>query len=78
MSRFGLVAFASSLDQIGPLANNVEDVALAMNVIAGHDAMDSTSAPIEAPDFTAHLKDALKGKRIGLPLEFLVKGFTQK
>ncbi len=74
VSRFGLVAFASSLDQIGPIANNVEDVALAMNVIAGHDAMDSTSAPIEAPDFTAHLKDALKGKRIGLPLEFFGEG----
>ena len=76
VSRFGLVAFASSLDQIGPLANNVEDVAVAMNVIGGHDKMDSTSAPVDSVDYTAHLKDSLKGKRIGLPVEFFGEGIN--
>ena len=78
VSRFGLVAFASSLDQIGPLGNDVEDVALAMNVIAGHDAMDSTSAPVPAEDFTAKLQEDLKGKRIGLPKEFFGDGIQKE
>jgi aspartyl-tRNA(Asn)/glutamyl-tRNA(Gln) amidotransferase subunit A len=76
VSRFGLVAFASSLDQIGPLGQNVEDVALAMNVIGGHDAMDSTSAPVDSLDYTAKLKESLKGKRIGLPIEFFGDGIN--
>jgi aspartyl-tRNA(Asn)/glutamyl-tRNA(Gln) amidotransferase subunit A len=76
VSRFGLIAFASSLDQIGPIANCVEDVALAMNVIAGYDSSDSTSAPVENEDFTTKLKQDLKGKRIGLPKEFFGAGIN--
>ncbi len=67
VSRFGLVAFASSLDQIGPITKDVTDSALLMNVIAGHDAKDSTSANIPAPDFTKALKKDVKGMKIGLP-----------
>jgi len=78
VSRFGLVAFASSLDQIGPLANNVEDCALALNVIGGHCRFDSTSAPVEMEDFTAKLKNDLKGKRIGLPKEFFGEGISEE
>jgi aspartyl-tRNA(Asn)/glutamyl-tRNA(Gln) amidotransferase subunit A len=70
VSRYGLVAFASSLDQIGPLAKNVTDCAVLMNTIAGYDAKDSTSVPVEAPDYTTALRDGLKGIRIGLPKEY--------
>ncbi len=70
VSRYGLVAFASSLDQIGPLAKDVADCAVLMNAIAGYDAKDSTSVPVEAPDYTAALRDGLKGIRIGLPREY--------
>ena len=70
VSRFGLVAFASSLDQIGPLTGNVTDSALLMNVLAGHDAADSTSVPGDAPDYTARLTDGLKGVRVGIPEEY--------
>lgn len=76
VSRFGLVAFASSLDQIGPLGNYVEDVAMALNVIGGHDRYDSTSAPVDMIDFTANLKGELKGKKIGLPKEFFGEGIS--
>ena len=70
VSRFGLVAFASSLDQIGPLTKNVEDSALLMNAIAGYDALDSTSVPMDRPDYTSSLDDGLKGFRIGIPGEY--------
>ena len=70
VSRFGLVAFASSLDQIGPLAGNVTDCALVMNVLAGYDAADSTSVPEDVPDYTARLKEDLKGVRVGIPKEY--------
>ncbi len=70
VSRFGLVAFASSLDQIGPLSKDVEDCALALNVIAGHDPNDSTSVAREAPDFTATLGAGVSGLRLGLPKEY--------
>jgi len=70
VSRFGLVAFASSLDQIGPLARDVRDCALVMNFIAGYDPRDSTSAPLETPDFTAALSSDLAGLRIGVPREY--------
>ena len=70
VSRFGLVAFASSLDQIGPLARDVRDCALAMNVISGHDPRDSTSALVEAPDFTSVLGGDLAGLRVGVPTEY--------
>ncbi|MGQ9572403.1 MAG: Asp-tRNA(Asn)/Glu-tRNA(Gln) amidotransferase subunit GatA [Dehalococcoidia bacterium] len=74
VSRFGLVAFASSLDQIGPLTKDVTDCALVMNVIAGHDRRDSTSAPLPAPDHTQALIPDLKGIRIGVPQEYFVEG----
>jgi aspartyl-tRNA(Asn)/glutamyl-tRNA(Gln) amidotransferase subunit A len=75
VSRYGLVAFASSLDQIGPLTRTVEDAALMMDVIAGHDPLDSTSAPVEKPNFAAALEGAsLRGVRIGLPKEYFIDG----
>jgi aspartyl-tRNA(Asn)/glutamyl-tRNA(Gln) amidotransferase subunit A len=67
VSRFGLIAFASSLDQIGPITKDVEDAALILSIIAGHDARDSTSAPVEVPDYVAQLTAPVKGLRVGLP-----------
>ncbi len=74
VSRFGLVAFASSLDQIGPITKDVTDCALVMNAIAGHDPRDSTSLNIEAPDYTNTLGRDLEGLRIGVPTEYFVEG----
>ena len=74
VSRYGLVAFASSLDQIGPITKNVQDSALLMNIIAGHDPCDSTSAPIPLPDFTAVLNKDIKGMKIGIPKEYFIEG----
>ena len=74
VSRFGLVAFASSLDQIGPLTKNVTDCALVMNTISGYDPRDSTSVPYPAPDYTRQLIPELKGLKIGVPREYLVTG----
>ncbi|MBQ2380851.1 MAG: Asp-tRNA(Asn)/Glu-tRNA(Gln) amidotransferase subunit GatA [Akkermansia sp.] len=74
VSRYGLVAFASSLDQIGPLTQNVEDAALLLNALCGHDKKDSTSSTEPATDFTAHLGQSIKGVRIGLPKEYLSEG----
>ncbi len=74
VSRFGLVAFASSLDQIGPITKDVTDAALLMNVIAGHDPKDSTSANIPSPDFTRALRKDVKGMRVGLPKEYFIEG----
>jgi aspartyl-tRNA(Asn)/glutamyl-tRNA(Gln) amidotransferase subunit A len=74
VSRYGLVAFASSLDQIGPLTRDVTDCALVMNSISGHDKRDSTSASLATPDYTRSLKADLKGMRIGIPKEYFVKG----
>ncbi len=74
VSRYGLVAFASSLDQIGPLTKDVTDCALVMNVIAGHDPRDSTSVDQPVPDYTKSLIPDLKGLRIGVPKEYFVKG----
>jgi aspartyl-tRNA(Asn)/glutamyl-tRNA(Gln) amidotransferase subunit A len=70
VSRFGLVAFASSLDQIGPLAKNVTDCAQLLNVISGYDEADSTSVPRDVPDFAAALDGDLRGVRIGIPEEY--------
>jgi len=70
VSRYGLVAFASSLDQIGPFARDTSDLALLLNVICGHDPMDSTSMPREYPDFTGFLDKPLEGMTLGLPEEF--------
>ncbi len=74
VSRFGLVAFASSLDQIGPLTKDVADCAIVLNAIAGHDKRDSTTVPLEVPDYTKELKSGIKGLRFGVPREYLVEG----
>ncbi len=74
VSRYGLVAFASSLDQIGPLTQDVLDSALVMNCIAGYDCCDSTSVPREIPDYTRGLNGDLKGMKIGIPKEYFVQG----
>ena len=71
VSRFGLVAFASSLDQIGPLAKDVADAALVLGAIAGHDARDSTSVPRPAPDYTRALGREIEGVKVGVPREYL-------
>ncbi|HLG10299.1 MAG TPA: Asp-tRNA(Asn)/Glu-tRNA(Gln) amidotransferase subunit GatA, partial [Dehalococcoidia bacterium] len=71
VSRYGLVAFASSLDQIGPLSRSVEDAALVLNAISGQDPRDSTSAPLAVPDFTANLSGDLRGTRLAVPREYL-------
>jgi aspartyl-tRNA(Asn)/glutamyl-tRNA(Gln) amidotransferase subunit A len=76
VSRYGLIAFASSLDQIGPLTRDVTDAALVMNAIAGHDAKDSTASPAAVPDYTASLVKDVKGLKIGLPKEYFVKGMN--
>ncbi len=74
VSRFGLVAFASSLDQIGPLTQDVTDSALVLNAIAGHDPRDSTSMPHPVPDYTRCLSGDIKGMHIGIPGEYFVEG----
>ena len=74
VSRFGLVAFASSLDQIGPLTRNVRDAALVLNALCGNDPLDSTSADIPVPDFTEALREDLDGMRVGVPREYFMDG----
>jgi aspartyl-tRNA(Asn)/glutamyl-tRNA(Gln) amidotransferase subunit A len=77
VSRYGLVAFASSLDQIGPLTRDVTDSALVMNAIAGYDPRDSTSANYPVPDYTRALIPDLKGLNLGVPREYFVKGMQR-
>ncbi|MFC7335793.1 Asp-tRNA(Asn)/Glu-tRNA(Gln) amidotransferase subunit GatA [Haloferula chungangensis] len=74
VSRYGLVAFASSLDQIGPLTRSVEDSALVLQAIAGHDSRDSTSLNAEVPDFLSGLNDGVAGLKLGLPNEYFGEG----
>jgi len=74
VSRYGLVAFASSLDQIGPLTRDVADSAMMMNGIAGYDKRDSTSVQQELPDFTASLSEGLQGMKVGIPKEYFGDG----
>lgn len=74
VSRYGLVAFASSLDQIGPISRDVTDCALLLNVITGHDPLDSTSAPGDRADYTGFLNKDIKGLRIGVPKEYMGEG----
>ena len=74
VSRFGLVAFASSLDQIGPITKDVEDAALLLQVIAGHDPRDSTSVDQPVPDYRAALREPIKGLRLGIPKEYFIEG----
>ena len=76
ISRYGLVAFASSLDQIGPITKDVEDSAILLNLIAGHDEKDTTSADIAKKDYTKNLKNDIKGKKIGVPKEFFGEGIN--
>ena len=71
VSRYGLIAFSSSLDQIGPVTRSVKDNALILNAIAGQDKHDFTTSPREVPDFTAKLGKEIKGMRIGVPKEFM-------
>src|SRR6516225_8078281 len=78
VSRFGLVAFASSLDQIGPLTKTVRDAALIMNAIAGHDPQDSSSLNGPVPDYTARLGEDLRGVRLGLAKEYMIEGIDPR
>lgn len=74
VSRYGLIAYASSLDQIGPITKTVQDNALVLNAIAGHDAKDSTSVPFNKPDYTQFLVNDIRGLRIGVPKEYFGQG----
>jgi aspartyl-tRNA(Asn)/glutamyl-tRNA(Gln) amidotransferase subunit A len=74
VSRYGLVAFASSLDQIGPITKDVEDCAILMNAICGYDPCDSTSVNVEVPNYKLSLKKDIKGIRIGIPKEYFIEG----
>ncbi len=74
VSRYGLIAMASSFDQIGPITKNVEDAAIVLNAIAGRDPFDSTSVPRDVPDYTAGLGKSIKGFKIGVPKEFVGEG----
>jgi len=78
VSRFGLVAFASSLDQIGPITKNVEDAVYVLQAIAGHDPMDSTSADVEVPDYTAALSGDVRDLKIGVAKEYFGEGIDPK
>ncbi len=78
VSRHGLVAFASSLDQIGPITKTVKDAAILLNIIAGHDAADSTSAPMPIPDFTRPAGMDIKGFRVGIPKEYFIPGMDRE
>ncbi|MFT5033437.1 MAG: aspartyl-tRNA(Asn)/glutamyl-tRNA(Gln) amidotransferase subunit A [Bacteroidia bacterium] len=76
VSRYGMIAFASSLDQAGPMTRTAEDAALLLQVMAGFDAKDSTSIDCAVPDYSANLNDSLKGKVIGIPREFFAEGLS--
>jgi aspartyl-tRNA(Asn)/glutamyl-tRNA(Gln) amidotransferase subunit A len=78
ISRYGLVAFASSLDQIGPITKSVRDSAILMNILSGHDPLDSTSAPVTVPDFTAILGKDINGMKIGIPKEYFIEGMEEE
>lgn len=78
ISRYGLVAFASSLDQIGPITKDVKDSAMLLNIIAGHDEKDTTSLNIEKKDYTKALKNDVKGLRIGIPKEYFGEGINKE
>jgi aspartyl-tRNA(Asn)/glutamyl-tRNA(Gln) amidotransferase subunit A len=71
VSRYGLVAFASSLDHIAPLARNVRDAAITLEVMAGHDPLDSTSADAPVPNYAAHLDGNVRGMKLGVPVEYM-------
>jgi len=74
VSRYGVIAFASSLDQVGPVARNVRDCAIMLQAVAGYDSADSTSVDTPVPDYLADLEDGVKGLKVGLPQEYFVPG----
>src|SRR5262249_59355788 len=74
VSRYGLIAFASSLDQVGPFGKDVADAALLLQTVAGHDPMDSTSAAIPVPDYARALRQDVRGLRVGIPDEYFIDG----
>ena len=74
VSRYGVIAYASSLDQVGPIARDVEDCAILLQAVAGHDPADSTSVDLPVPDYRATLGDGVRGLRIGLPREYFIEG----
>jgi len=76
VSRYGLVAFASSLDQIGPMTKDVRDAAILLGAMAGHDPLDSTSAEVPVPDYEAALTGDIRGLRIGIPAEYFIEGMA--
>ena len=78
VSRYGLIAYGSSLDQIGPITKDVEDCAMLLNIISGHDAKDSTSIKLDKKDYTKALKNDVKGLKIGVPKEFLGEGINSE
>ena len=78
VSRYGLVAFASSLDQIGPITKDVTDAAILLNIIAGHDAKDTTSSDMPKKDYTKALKGDVKGLKIGIPKEYFGEGINEE
>jgi aspartyl-tRNA(Asn)/glutamyl-tRNA(Gln) amidotransferase subunit A len=78
VSRYGLVAFASSLDQIGPITKDVRDSAILMNIISGHDRCDSTSADLAVPDYTGDLGKDIKGLKAGVPREYFIEGMDRE
>ncbi len=77
VSRYGLVAFGSSLDCIGPMARTVADAALLLQVIAGHDPLDSTSMALDVPDYAAALTKSIKGLKVGVPKEYFIEGLQK-
>lgn len=78
VSRYGLIAFASSLDQIGTLTKDVRDAAILLGIISGHDPCDATAAPLPVPDFTAILNNDIKGIRLGIPKEYFIEGIDRE
>ena len=76
VSRYGLVAFASSLDQIGPITKDARDAAGLLHIIAGHDRRDSTSIDAPVPDYPAELTGDVKGLRVGIPKEYMIEGLN--
>ena len=74
VSRYGVIAFASSLDQVGPMTKDVQDAALVLQVIAGHDERDSTSANVAVPSYSANLESGVRGLKLGVPKEYFVDG----
>lgn len=78
VSRYGMIAFASSLDQGGPITKDVRDCAIVLNAIAGHDPLDSTSIDVDAPDYTKALKGDVKGLRVGIPKEYFIEGMDRE